>query len=213
MNRLVPLLLAAILVVLLLMLWQLRPARVSPYVPIAIDGLQQEADPVPGLPEPVLGPAAGSDAGVLPTPPWAGTALPSEPAGGLAADAGETVPPGGGQGPERAAIRDRLLAAVESGAPDPAQVGGLIQELIDSGAGEQVGGIDLQVLRHNMEVAARIQEVATQMQQYSDGADLSAPATAARIQEYAEQLQQLQQQYRTDFTRAAGAGERAGSPP
>ena len=51
---------------------------------------------------------------------------------------------------------------------------------------------------------AQIQELASQMEQFSAGADMESPQTAARLQEYAEQLQQLQQQYRVDFTRPGG---------
>ncbi len=207
MNRLVPVLLAAILIALLAMLWQLRPARVSPYVPIAVDALQPDAGRGLALPEPVL--ESGADTATdtdalsaLPAP-WADSALPDPVAGddtGLSAPAGQPEQ----QRQARDAIRDRLLAAVESGAPDPAKVGGLIQELIDTGAGEQVAGVDLAVLRDNLAVAAQIQELASQMEQFSAGADMESPQTAARLQEYAEQLQQLQQQYRVDFTRPGG---------
>ncbi|MCK9487844.1 MAG: hypothetical protein M0Q42_00300 [Xanthomonadales bacterium] len=201
MNRIVPGLLAAILIALLAMLWQLRPARVSPYVPIAVAALQPEAEAGLALPEPVLELPPTNDSLAGSAPPWAGSSPRPETGPLLAPDLAAAE---GMSEPDLAAldsIRDRLLASVESGAPDPASVRELIQELIDSGNEEQVGGIDLTVLRDNLDVAGRIQEISMQMQQFVASADMESPASAARMQEYADQLLQLQQQYRMDFVR------------
>lgn len=205
MNRPVVLLLSAILVVLLLVLWQVRPDRVSPYVHIAVEALEPPAVAAIDLPEPVLGepsPAASADDA---TAPWA-----SEVARG-GAELSTMIADHEQLSPDRrerlGSVRQRMLAAIEGGQVDAVALDAALVELAQVRGDRLAGGVSVQALRHNIQVSMQMQTLAQEITD-SAGSAASDPAQAEQLQERIQALQALQSQLRLDVTAAQPEGTR-----
>ena len=199
----VPVLLVALLVALaaaVALVWlPSPPAPLSPLPP-----LPEYAGP-PARFAPELAPAAPlaqpDDAAAMALPgdddaPWLHP--PAEPAGETAqvAATAESRRIDSERTQRLQAIQEQLRDIAQSSEPDPQRLDSLLGELVAVEGSHIVGGVDMQVVRNNLQYAAEMQRLSSELE--SLAAAGNDPQNLVLMKEKVTRIQTLQQQLRTD---------------
>lgn len=114
------------------------------------------------------------------------------------------------------ALARQLDALRQSGDPDPRKAGALLQQLETANGSSTLAGVRLDVLRHNLEVVARMRPYLEELQALRDNLQSGkAPDAAASrsLQEKLARLQDLQKQLRTDVLDTSAIRTTTGGAP
>lgn len=165
-----------------------------------------------GTPAPAPAAAsAGSGAGPVPAP---GAALPVPALAGLPSAAAPGV-----RAPASAAVANRprlediqaeLQALSASGrTPQPQELDAVFEKLERYNGGSQMGGVDLQLVRKNLQAAARIQQLSEQMKPLA--AD-PTPENVQKLQALVAEMRQVQATMDVKGLMAAASAMPGGKP-
>lgn len=189
---------AGLLALAVLALWMVRTGPLPP---------ERAADPVVIAPPPVpVGPSAATSlprverapASEAP-PPWSAPASsgPSPLAPTDASPAAEPVP---ARSAALAVIQRQLAELVANGQePDTKKLDQLLAEVVRVQGSPNIGGVNVEALRHNLGVAEQMKAIATDMQQLSSQ---GAKADPAQLQAQMARIVELQAQMRVDVLAA-----------
>ncbi|KWE41755.1 hypothetical protein WT51_25305 [Burkholderia territorii] len=97
-------------------------------------------------------------------------------------------------------VLSQFQSMLQQGQRDPVQAAAALAELEKANGSSVLGGVDLSVLRRNLQIAGQMQQIAQQMQSLepASGASAADAQSQALLKEKQMQLQALSQQLRAE---------------